>query len=151
MKTSKFATGVAVVAILFTAGAVLAKPGERSMRMSFEQIDANADGQITRAEIDDLRAERFAKVDADGDGGLSLDELTREATENAADRAEKMMKRLDANADGTLSPEELGGASRATRLFDRVDRNDDGIVTKAEFDAAKERMKERYGKKQRSE
>lgn len=146
MKRSTFVTCVAVCGILLAAGSALAKPGDRGMRMNFDEIDTNGDGEVTRAEMEALRDARFASADANGDGALSLEELTRQATQRAEQGAQKMMERLDANKDGVLSKDEMPHESRAGRIFDRVDRNDDGVITQAEFDTARERAAKRHGK-----
>jgi hypothetical protein len=47
--------------------------GGGAMRL-FEQFDANQDGRLTQAEIDQARQSRLAEFDQDGDGSLSLEE-----------------------------------------------------------------------------
>ncbi len=151
MKGSKFALCVACCAAALSAGSAFAKAGERGPRINFEQFDANGDGQITREEAEKFRTDRFAAIDTDGDGYLTLEELTAEATTRAAQRAEKMMERMDADGDGRLTEQDLAQSPRAGRMFDRLDQNDDGIVTKAEFDDAQKHAGKRWGKKDRSE
>jgi hypothetical protein len=72
----------------------------------FDAIDANHDGQVTadevRASFQQKRAQRWAKLDTDGDGRISK----AEAQANAPRLAQRF-DQLDANGDGFLTPEEL--------------------------------------------
>ena len=93
----------------------------------FEQYDANQDGRLTQAEIDQVRQSRLAEFDRDGDGKLTLEEY--QALWMAAMR-ERMVDRFqshDDDGDGLVTVEEF------TEPFDRVivrfDRNGDGELT----------------------
>lgn len=111
-------------------------------RPSFEMLDTNADGQLTRAELESHRAARFAEADNNGDGMLSLEELQAQGAERAAKRAARMMEHLDANSDGQLTQEEMAQGRRGgglERMFGRVDADEDGVISKAEFDTAREK------------
>ena len=50
--------------------AAITAAGERL----FEAFDANQDGTLTQAEVDQARQAKLAEFDADGDGSLSLEE-----------------------------------------------------------------------------
>lgn len=91
----------------------------------FDEIDANHDGQLSRDELqafhqqmrgqmharhEQMRAEHWKRLDADGDGRISL----AEAQANAPRLAEHFSA-IDANADGFITPEELQAAHRAHR------------------------------------
>lgn len=157
-------TKVLILAGLIGAVAVtgvVAKEGPRAALPTFEELDANGDGSITKAEMEARRdtamATRFGNADANNDGALTVEEIVAAASAKAADRAqaraEKMMERLDADDSGSLSQDELqaardGGGKRRgglDRMFDRVDANDDGAISKEEFDAAKGRFMKRRG------
>ena len=43
----------------------------------FKQLDSNNDGKLTQDELPGRLAERFALIDADGDGGITPEELTK--------------------------------------------------------------------------
>ena len=105
--------------------------------------DLDGDGQVTRAEVESLRAENFAKADANGDGSVTQDEMTafREAQmeERKANRQSRQFERADANNDGVLSADEFG--ARMTERFDKVDTDGDGIISDAEREAARENMR----------
>lgn len=51
MKKPVFAFTVSICAIALTVGAALAKPMDHGAQMSFEALDGNADGQISRDEM----------------------------------------------------------------------------------------------------
>ncbi|WP_227269307.1 EF-hand domain-containing protein [Roseobacter weihaiensis] len=143
MKRLTFTAGVTLCAIALASGAALARSGDRPAPASFEQLDTNGDGQITREEMSVLRGARLARADTDSDGLISLSELEIHSVERSRERAQAMMDRLDADADGMLSSEELGGGERANRMFERVDQDGDGAINQAEFDAARDRMPKR--------
>ncbi|QIE45279.1 calcium-binding protein [Pseudohalocynthiibacter aestuariivivens] len=126
--------GVAIMLGTVSVGAADTDKGERmhGPRHSFEEIDTNADGQITREEIAAHRADRFAAVDTDGDGALSEAELTAQAEARTARRVARMIKRHDANGDGVLSQEEMESRHKRDH-FKRMDTDGDGAISAEEF------------------
>jgi Ca2+-binding EF-hand superfamily protein len=80
----------------------------------FDALDANHDGQLTadeiRASFRQKRAERWKKIDTDGDGRISKAEAQANAPRLAA-----RFDQLDANGDGYLTPEELRAGFRHHR------------------------------------
>jgi hypothetical protein len=72
----------------------------------FDAVDANHDGQLTadevRASFQQKRAERWKKLDSDGDGKVSL----AEAQANAPRLAARFAK-LEATGAAFLTPQEL--------------------------------------------
>ncbi|MFS4582528.1 EF-hand domain-containing protein [Phaeobacter sp. C3_T13_0] len=150
MKHTKFIAAVVAVGALIGATGTYAKPwfggkGGHGPRISFEEMDSNGDGQITKSEMEGLRAARFAEADADGDGQLTLGEMEAAAQARAKTRAAKMLERMDANNDGSLSLEELPKPRRMGKMFDRVDANDDGAISKEEFETAQAKFRDRRG------
>jgi len=72
----------------------------------FERLDTNGDGSLSPDELKQMRQEmakmRFETSDTNGDGSIDHDEFTAQAQK----RADAMFKRMDANDDGKLSAEE---------------------------------------------
>jgi tellurite resistance protein len=102
----------------------------RGERM-FQRLDANADGQVTTAEVTAAKTEMFTQADANADGLLDADEraVMREAVRQ---RVTVDGVPGDTDADGNLSLVEF---TRVNPLFDRADADGDGTMTRAEFDA----------------
>ncbi len=97
---------------------------------SFDEIDANGDGQITAREMAAHRQARFQAMDTNGDGKVSADEM-QARMEN---RVSRMMTRADKDGDGSLSMEEMQDMRRGA-MMDRADTDADGVISQAEFDA----------------
>lgn len=136
MKTTTIMTAIA--ALLVSGGIAAAHPGGMS------GLDANDDGNVTRAEVSAKLNERFAKLDADADGKVTDAELAAAREQRRADR----FARLDADGDGAISRSEMEAAhgrydeSRGEqrgkpdgdRMRGRLDTNGDGVITKADFE-----------------
>jgi len=114
----------------------------------FAQVDANADGAVSRDELGAIKtktpgsgqtapaiADVFAALDRNGDGGLQSGEFTPDAL-------------FDNTTLGTmLSAQEYRDADAKTRatadraavesLFERADLDGDGLLNQAEMDAEK--------------
>lgn len=122
-------------------------PGEHSSRL--EAVDTDGDGNVTRAEIDAQRAEKFSQADANGDGSVSFSEMEsfREAerARRKAEAAQRRFEKMDADGDGAIGPDEFG--SRADKMFDKIDADGDGVITEQERSAAKDKMREHRGKR----
>jgi hypothetical protein len=125
---------------------------QRGKMFPFETVDADKDGQVTKAELDAYQAAQTAATDANSDGKLSVGELTAmhlaEVTERATDMATRMVERLDTDADKALSVAELEARPMPAMMFDKADADSDGAVTKAEFDTFQAEMKDQMGKRQ---
>ncbi len=108
----------------------------------FETFDTNHDGKLTQAEIDQVRQDRFAAFDKNGDGMLSLEEyqaLWLDAMHRAMVRS---FQALDVNGDAEVTQEEF--TVRFSHVVDRLDANGDGQVTEDELHQRfQDRMQER--------
>ena len=144
------------LALALVALSVPAYAEARQMALpSFEALDTNKDGKIDRDEARLAMPGRMAGADTDGNGFVTVEELTAhlaaDAQRRAETRAQRMIERMDSDKDGKLSQAELASVGerrqdRMARLFDRVDRDDDGAISQAEYDRAVERMQEHRGK-----
>lgn len=110
----------------------------------FAKVDANGDGKITSEELAAWRQAGVTGIDADGDHLISAEELSAkmmaEAQARIEARAKDRVAAQDANGDGKLSVEELIAPRIGTRLFERADADGDGAVSEAELQAMHERM-----------
>jgi Ca2+-binding EF-hand superfamily protein len=121
----------------------------------FTTLDADANGQITAAELEAAQTARFATADSNTDGGLSADEIVAQIEARRAEmldaRAQRMIEEQDANADGLLQVDELqaGPGPRPAVIFAMLDTNEDGSVDQAEFDAGLAQLAQHQGRDQR--
>ena len=105
---------------------------------AFAQLpqDTDGDGLVSREEFMQRSAERFARLDANGDGYLSLDEMRamrqsmREGMRGAM-RGGDVLRDLDADGDGALSLAEIQARrpEMSAERFNQMDRNGDGLLT----------------------
>ncbi|WP_426034571.1 EF-hand domain-containing protein [Cypionkella sp. TWP1-2-1b2] len=116
----------------------------------FATLDADKDGKVTKAEVEALRAARVKAMDANADGKISADELAAPRIAAAGDRIKarsaERVKKMDSDGDGLLSAAEMAARPGPEMLFDRIDANADGAVTQDEVDAARKAMHEKHGK-----
>ena len=103
-----------------------------SMLFSF---DENKDGKLSKTEVPERMQGIFLRADADHDGLLTRDELTKATV--AQDRGapggpppDLVFRALDKDNDGVLSPPELAGAADALKT---LDKNGDGLLNEQEL------------------
>lgn len=97
---------------------------------ALQRADTDKDGAISRAEFAAQTDQRFARLDANGDGQIADDELpgrTRLVESSDTDKDGKISKgefvaqaserfaKLDLNKDGRISPDEMKGMMRRGR------------------------------------
>lgn len=136
-----------MLAAALLVGAALAAPAAARDRPDpiemLAQSDVNRDGLITRAEFIDARRARFAKMDRNGDGYFSDDDLPRIVRKRAGEKLDRAMQGLDENRDGRLSRAEF--VNGPARLFDFGDRDGDGAIDRSELDRLRAAIAARRG------
>ena len=112
----------------------------------FRKMDADKDGQVTRAEAEAFqradavaRSAQFArslftKLDSDRNGQLSFSEFARTQSGAPPVNGQPFIAQLDLNKDGRVSLVEHRAGK--LRYFDNIDTDKDGVVTAAEMKAA---------------
>ncbi|MEM6759360.1 MAG: EF-hand domain-containing protein [Pseudomonadota bacterium] len=139
MKPSAYPMIIAATAVAVTAVSAQA----RGQGPDFATLDQDGNGVLTREEMQAAAQARFDRIDQNGNGQLSQAEIEAQSTSRAARRAERMIARLDSNGDGQLSAQELAERRDTARAFDRIDRDNSGTITQAEFDLARQKMRDR--------
>lgn len=140
MKNAKFIPAIVLSAVAITGTSVLAAGPKDREPVSFEELDANGDGQVTQEEMQAQRSQRFTNADTDRDGQLSVEEVQAARQQRTNDRVAKMFEKHDANNDGYLSEDELPKQRRADKMFDRIDADNSGGISEQEFADAKDKM-----------
>lgn len=101
----------------------------------FQDFDLNKDGKVTKAEVDQVNAQRFREA-AGGGSSVSLDQFIKLHADDARERDEKRFQHMDKNSDGKLTENEFEG--RRGRMFDHMDKNKDGVITQDEANAPRD-------------
>jgi Ca2+-binding EF-hand superfamily protein len=100
--------------------------GPRAGRM-IEAFDANKDGAVTQAEIDQFRQGQITRFDANKDGTLSLDEYQSLWLDQMRERMVDAFQEHDDDGNGQVTSEEFN--KRFAGLVERLDRNEDGELS----------------------
>lgn len=127
---------------------------EKMVERMFERMDTDKDGSISKAEFDAAKKARFTRADANGDGKISLEEMTTEAQERAAKHAERHFAKLDKDGDGAVTAEEMEEARPGHGdMFAKLDKNEDGMISREEAEDGAKHMRGRHhrGKHQGAE
>lgn len=101
--------------------------GERALH----RLDLNGDGAISPVEAGAVQAVRFLRLDADGDGTVTQEEMFARMQKRIAERVAKRFAMMDRNGDGRVERAEFdeNGAER----FARLDSDGDGRVSGEEI------------------
>lgn len=141
-----------ILSLLLPASLLFAGPGpdadgERGPRHGkMQKLDADGSGTLSADEVEGTRlAEHFAEIDTDGDGELTKEELKAGHKGRKGKRGKgKRGKKLDKDGNGSLSAAEVEG-TRLAEAFSEIDADGDGELSKEEMKAAHEaRHAERF-------
>lgn len=103
------------------------------------EADANHDGVVTRAEFGAWRAGQWQRMDRNGDGYFTSDDLPTFVRDRwNSDRLVQLREDFDRNHDGRISRAEFVNGPMPG--FDFADTDHDGKVTPAEVEAARTRI-----------
>lgn len=136
------ATSIAVIGGIALAGAGMARGGfgghhggpwggDGPRAMLMEQFDADGNGELSQAEIDEGLRSRMVSADSNGDGRLDLEEFQPLLVEIIRPRIVDGFQFLDADGDAGITMEEI--ERPVTRVVSRLDRNDDGVLSEDEL------------------
>jgi len=142
LATGLFAAGTAFAAPPAGDGAPRTERSHKMGEKFLAKVDANGDGNISQAEHDAVRAAHLAELDRDNDGYVTYDE--QKAAMEARARA-GFTKRHDKDGDGRVSIDELG--DRGEGMFKRMDANADGMITQEEMRAGHRERRGDHGKR----
>ncbi len=116
-----------------------------------KRVDSNNDGLIQLSEFKAQADQKFAKMDADGNGLVTKEERQALKKQKRETRALKKFAKADSNSDGSLSEEEFmaARAARAERMKQKRDVNGDGQLNQDDRDARK-KMRKKMRKKRKA-
>lgn len=138
--TKKIGLIMLAAATVSTAGIAFAKDrdGDRDgnhrggiMKM-LQDVDKNSDGAFSQEEVNAFVQAKFTQADANGDAALTAEELAeampmgRGGKGRGGDRAERMLKRVDINDDGSVTLAEV--QDRQGKMFALLDVDSSGVI-----------------------
>lgn len=138
MRSMPFAVLALAVVTPATIGA--SAPSSRLIEQ-LHAADANHDGVVTRAEYAAWRTAQWQRMDRNGDGFFTRDDLPAMLRDRwDSQRIAKLREDFDRNHDGRISRAEFVNGPMPG--FDLADTNHDGVVTGAEVEAAKAKLEQ---------
>ena len=110
---------------------------EETVTDNNDSFDVNKDGYITSGEVVlEIKEDLVQTINEMRKQGVSEKDINKTIANelNTAEKeAEALIKKMDADGDSLVEPEELKAYKK--KQFDALDRNDDGLITSS--DAAK--------------
>lgn len=130
---------IAISALLVANTACAQRAGRFDAGRALEAADLDGDGAVTLSEFTETRTRRFATLDKNGDGHLSMDDLGRLASQRAGarERIQQVLRDADTDGDGRVNAAEYNAATPG--LFARLDANHDGRLSAGEARSASAR------------
>lgn len=104
---------------------------------AMQLLDTDGDGKVSLAEITAEQGRLIGAADVDGDGKLSIDEFRRRGRLFQALGTTTLFDLIDVDGDRSLTAEEL--AKPSERWFSRTDANADGLLDPEEFPSRRHR------------
>lgn len=115
-----------------------------------DRLDADGDGALSLEEFREPRRawSRFDRADSNADGMITREEIEARVAQEAEEKlalAERMLTEADLDGDGAVTDLE-----RKTAMFNRVDTDSDGLISVDELaqqrDARPDRRRRRAGR-----
>jgi hypothetical protein len=118
-----FGLSLLILPVAFASGAV-----------TFETLDANGDGKVSRGEFRTAKEKEFRKMDKNRDGVVTSGELATAVDAHEGDKAafRAQWKVMDLNEDGRISKSEL--SSGIYTAFSEMDADKDGALSRQELE-----------------
>ena len=114
-----------------------------------ERLDIDGSGSITGDEAKGFMAKFFDRIDANGDGEISEEELLNERENRGQNPKQRRadIKAADADQNGAISIDEAAeaGLNKIVENFDRIDADGDGEISKEEM----RQLRKQMGKRER--
>jgi Ca2+-binding EF-hand superfamily protein len=100
-----------------------------------EYFDSNQDGVVTTSELNEASKQRYAKMDADGNGTVSMEEFQVYLGDRKSQWREQRFTEMDSNGDQQVSKQEyiLYRQQRAEQRYQDMDADNDGSISKDEY------------------
>ncbi len=108
-----------------------------------KEVDADANGEISKAEFEAFHAAHFKTLDSNSDGKLTKDEMAAQRDkmrEKSRANFGERFKESDTNKDGSLSRDEAKAMPILSKYFDEIDSNKNGLITSEEVRVTMEKM-----------
>lgn len=133
-------THICVAALLLSSTKSMAEESDAQTPVEFTAIDADRNGVLSLDEMQSgapRLATRFSELDKNGDGLVSLQEITQSIDRDGVETVQNAtlpFNAADADGDGRLSLVEASqGTQQIAAAFARLDADGDGFVTREEI------------------